>query len=356
MPNANGTSRLVPTYHVLVNGADLPGEAALDVIAVTVHDDVGVAGMFTLQLANWDMTQLKMTWSDSDLFAVGNAVEIQMGYVDNLESLMVGEITGLEPSFVAGEAPTLTVRGYDRRHRLLRGRKTRTFTQMKDSDIASQIAREAGLTAQAQDTQITLDYILQSNQTDMAFLEERARRIGYEVVVEDKTLYYRPRQNTQSEVLTLARTQELMEFHPRLTTMNQVSQVTLRGWNPREKTEIVAQASIGDESNMEGATTGPAAANEAFGRVSSASVDRPIFSQAEADQIALGQFNEMALTYITGEGMCIGRTDLRAGIVVNIEDLGVRFSGRYYVTSATHTYSPARGYRTAFTVKRNATG
>lgn len=311
--------------------------------------------MFILRLINWDMAQLQVTWADDDLMAEGNEVEIQMGYVDHLESLMVGEITGLEPEFSGSEIPILTVRGYDRRHRLLRGQKTRSFTQMKDSDIASQIASDAGLTAQTDDTQVTLDYVLQHNQTDLEFLQNRARRIGYEVVVEDKTLSFRTRQNASADVLTLTRETDLLEFYPRLTTLTQVGQVTVRGWNVKEKAKVVGQAATGDETTtMGGSTSGPSATDQAFGSVSASRVDRPVLSQAEADQIAAGRFNTMALAYIGGEGVCIGRTDLRAGKVIKIEGLGRRFSGLYYVTATSHTYTPAAGYRTAITVKRNA--
>jgi phage protein D len=286
---------------------------------------------------------------------VGNEVEIQMGYVDNLQKLMVGEITGLEPEFSANEVPMLTVRGYDRRHRLLRGRKTRSFTQVKDSDIASQIAADAGLTAQVEGTAVTLDYVLQHNQSDLQFLRQRARRIGYEVVVEDKTLHFRPHQNAASEVLTLTWENDLIEFHPRLTTLEQVGQVAVRGWNPKDKEAVVAEAAAGSESSTMGGTTGgPSAADGAFGQSSYTSIDWPVFSQAEADKMAVGQFNNMALAYISGEGIVAGRTELRAGTVVKIEGLGDRFSGNYYVISATHMYTPRNGYRTAFSVRRNA--
>jgi phage protein D len=83
-------------------------------------------------------------------------------------------------------------------------------------------------------------------------------------------------------------------------------------------------------------------------------VDRPVFSQAEADGMARGRFDEMALAYISGEGLCVGRTDLRAGTVISMLGLGQRFSGLYYLTSVTHSYSPSRGYITAFSVRRNA--
>ncbi len=350
------TESLAPQFGIRINGSDLPFKAMTDVISVTVHQDVAAPGMFALRLITWDITAIKITWADDELFAVGNEVEIQMGYVDDLHILMVGEITGLEPEFFASEVPLLTVRGYDRRHRLLRGRKTRSFTQVKDSDLASQIAVRAGLSAQATDTGVTLDYVLQHNQTDLEFLQDRAQRIGYEVVVEDKTLQFRPRQHAGSEVLTLNREGDLIEFYPRLTTLNQVDAVAVRSWNPRDKQAIVGQAASGDESTrMGGSTVGPAAAAAAFGSTESASVDRPVFSQAEADQMARGRFDELALAYITGEGSCIGRTDLRAGTLIGIEGLGRRFSGSYYVTSTTHTYTPQRGYRTGFTVRRNAT-
>ena len=69
-----------------------------------------------------------------------------MGYVNNLEKLISGDITGLEPEFRAEEMPQISIRGYDRRHRLMRGVKSRSFTQVKDSDLAGQIANDAGLT------------------------------------------------------------------------------------------------------------------------------------------------------------------------------------------------------------------
>jgi uncharacterized protein len=347
--------RLVPTFRVNVNGTQLPEAAGADLLSVAVHEDVSAPGMFALRLINWDMFQLKMTWSDDDLFAVGSEVEVQMGYVDQLEPLIIGEITGLEPEFNAGEVPMLMVRGYDRRHRLLRGHKTRSFVQIKDSEIASQIASDLGLGADVTDTGVKLDYVLQHNQTDMDFLQERARRIGYEVAINNKKLLFRPFQNDASAALTLSRTGDLLEFYPRLTSVFQVSEVSVHGWNPKDKAVIVGQAAAGSETGAMGSKSGPSEAKSAFGEAIASSADRPVFSAAEADKMAQGQLNAIALAYIDGEGVCIGRTDLRAGMVIEIDGLGRRFSGMYYVTTTTHSYLPSRGYRTAFTVRRNAT-
>ena len=105
---------------------------------------------------------------------------------------------------------------------------------------------------------------------------------------------------------------------------------------------------------MSGRATGPKVANRAFGKASVASVSQPVQSKAEADQIALGQYNELALTYIQGNLMCLGRPQLHAGAVVDIAGAGKTFSGAYYVTSVAHTLTPDDGYQTSLTVQRNA--
>jgi phage protein D len=278
-----------------------------------------------------------------------------LGYVDDLETLLIGEITALEPEFVFNRLPSLTARGNDRRHRLQRGRKTRTFVQQKDSDIASQIASEAGLTAQAEDSGTVHDYILQANQTDLEFLRERAERLQYEAVVEDKTLFFRPVANAQSEVLTLRMDDDLLEFYPRLSSAGQVTEVTVRSWSPKDKKELVGQAKAGDEvSTMGGQESGAALVDGAFGAAVELLSANPVATQAEADQLAKARFNHQVLDLISGEGVCWGRTDLRAGKVIKVEGVGQRFSGQYYVTAAVHRYTPEGGYRTHFTVRRNA--
>lgn len=355
MTDRRNFDTLTPEFKVRIDGRDLPVAAKADVTSVSVLNDVDAAGMFSFTLQCWDSAEMHVKWIDDDLFKEGNRVEIEMGYRDNLESLFHGEITGLEPEFPGDAPPTLTVRGYDRRHRLMGKRKTRTFLNMKDSDIASEIAGDWGLTPQVEDSGVTLDYVLQNNQTDFVFIQERARRIGYEATVTSQTLYFRPRQNAGSADITLNREVELLDFRARLSTIGQVEEMSVQGWNPKEKAEVRANSSTGEERAMGGSSSGPATAGRAFGGTGSVLVDQPVLSQAEAERIVSGRFKEMALYYVEGNGICIGRPDLLAGGLVEIEGLGRRFSGTYYVTSTHHAYRPNSGYRTSFTVRRNAT-
>jgi phage protein D len=356
MSNRDNFDTLAPELRIEVEGNNVTDQLRADLVAVRVLEDIHATGMFAVTVTCWDTAAMKEKWIDDDLFKEGNTITVQMGYRDQMAKLFMGEINGLEPEFNTATAPTLTVRGYDRGHRLMRRRKTKSYLQMKDSDIAGQIASETGLTPEVQDTKVTLEYVLQHNQTDLEFLRDRAERIGYEAFVVDNKLYFRPRQTAGSDALTLKREVELLEFYPRSTTLNQVEQVAVQGWNPKQKKELVGRSRAADVRGNMGANNGPTVTQRAFDGTISVAVRSPVFSQEEADALATGMLNEMALTYVTGEGVCIGRTDLRPGKLIKIEGIGRRFSGSYYVTSTEHSYMPSRGYRTAFTVRRNAIG
>jgi uncharacterized protein len=347
---------LAPEFTVNINGSPLPNEATADLLRVSVLDDVDAPSMFAITIASWDTTEMKPKWMDDALFQEGNPVEVAFGYRNQTKPALHGEITGLEPEFQETRPPTLTVRGYDRGHRLMRSRKTRSFTNSKDSDIASQIASDAGLRPQVEDSGVTLPYVLQHNQTDLDFLLTRARRINFEISVKDKDFVFRPRKISDSPELTLHREVELLDFRPRLTTLGQVPGLEVRGWDPARKEEIVGSAGVGDEPKlMGGSRSGPSVSSRAFGTPASVRVTTPVQSKDEANAMAKRGFGEMALAYIRADGRCIGEPRLRAGTVVKIEGIGSRFSGSYYVTSTEHSFGPSKGYRTQFSARRNAT-
>ena len=347
------SAAVVPDLDIRVNGTPLPPGARNDVESVTVLEDLGALSMFTVVLYNWDQERLAVSWSDSSLFAIGTEVRISLGVVGALNHVMTGEITSLEPAFTAGQPPMLTVRGYDLRHRLARGQKTRTFTNTKDSAIARQLAQGAGLRAEVTDTRISLDYVIQNNQTDLEFLQRRARLIGYEIYVREKVLYFQPPQHSRPAAGILKIGHDISEFTPRLRTLAQVGELTVRGWDVTRKQVVAGTAGQGS-STTGGEVSGPRRVKQAFGKAGVTSVDVPVPNKGRAEQMARGQFDDMASTYIQGEAECAGQPTLHAGSVVEIQGAGRTFSGAYYLTSVTHTVTPHQGYRTHLEMRRNA--
>ncbi len=351
IPFAIDTAYYAPGFRVEINGAELAADISKDIMDVTVTHSLDAADMCTLKVNNQGLK-----WIDSTLFAEGGEVKVYMGYHPGQFPLMIsGEITALEPVFPEGGVPTLTVQVLSRFHRLTRETHARSFSGKTDSQIAEWIAEEMNLQADVEDSQVTHAYVFQNNQTNLDFLEERARRIGYEVRVDDRTLMFRRARTAASKVYVLEWGKTLKSFQPRLSTVHQVSRVVVKGWNPETREEIEGIAERGDEeTTMSGARSGSQISEEAFGITAEKEiVNRAIRSVEEANRIALAHFNRLALSFITGTAACIGVPEIRAGEVIELKGLGERFSGLYYITSSTHSINDS-GYLVTFQVRRNA--
>src|SRR5262249_4167243 len=151
--------------------------------------------MLTVELFDDDLE-----WVDDAAVKLGNPVKVTFKEQDDSENagspssalLFDGEITNVEPQFNRDGRAGLVFRGYDKSHRRHRGRKSRTFTNSTDSDVVTTIAGEAKLTPEVATTSTKFDYLLQTNQTDMEYLTERARRIGYWAFASKGKLYFKP--------------------------------------------------------------------------------------------------------------------------------------------------------------------
>ncbi|MBI1878918.1 MAG: VgrG-related protein [Chloroflexi bacterium] len=336
-------------FFIKIGGQDVPVELADDLAEVVVDTSLDMPDMFTMLIHDYNLK-----WVDSNLLDFGKEVEIKVetgSEQGNLAGTLIkGEITALEPHFSSDGRTSLLVRGYDKSHRLHRGRKTRTFAKQTDSDIVQKIAGEIGLTPQTDATNITYDFVLQNNQTNMEFLLARAARIGYQVYAAEGKLYFKKGDTPLGTGSELKFTETLISFQPRLTTSGQADKIIVKGWDPKGKKPIMAQATPNSSLNQGGTgKTGGATAQKAFGSAEAVIVDQPVFTSAEASSLATGLSNDISREFIQAEGTCMGDPGVKAGWTITIKGVGQRFSGKYFVTSAMHIYN-AEGYETRFTM------
>jgi uncharacterized protein involved in type VI secretion and phage assembly len=144
---------------------------------------------------------------------------------------------------------------------------------------------------------------------------------------------------------------QLITFRPRLTLSQQVDEVVVKGWDPKNKSEITGSATSSQASPQIGESqSGGQLANSAFGSGKTVVVNRPVTSQAEADVLAQAIYDEINGHFVEAKGECYGVPALKAGSSVDLSSLGQKLSGTYYVTAATHTYSADGDYLTEFTI------
>jgi len=339
MPEARHVSHL----SLKIEGAPASDPVIEDLVEIMVDHSLHLPSMFTLRLFNHDMK-----WLEDTTFREGTKIEILAG--EPPLKLLSGKVAALEPELAETE-PTLVVRGYDLSHKLYRGRHRRSFNQVTDADLAKKLASEAGLRPGTIDsTPEVHEYVFQNNQTNAEFLLERAQRLGYELWVEDDALHFRQPKPSGAPI-RLAWGEDLRSFRPRLSTAEQVNEVEVRGWDPKQKREVVGRATRGQGAPQVGiAQPGADIARQAWSEAKLAVVDQFVRSPNEAEALAQAVLDESTAAFVEAEGTCDGNPKLRAGCAVRIEGVGNRFSGTYYVTQAIHEWTKERGLMTHFTV------
>ena len=368
------TDYYVPDFLVEVENQELDPESRGDVLEVKVTMDLKEMTSAEVKFNNYDDRTLSLKWSDSDLFELGNRIHVRLGYVDRLVSMLQGQITALSPEFPSSGTPTLVVRAHDGMMRLKGSKPPEdrcVYRDMADWQIAQQVAERNKLPIKVTKDGPRHALVVQRKQDDALFLVERAARIDYDVFMltdrngREVLHFVKPpdgRDAAPVEVYELEWGLNLIEFTPTITGADQVKSVTVRGWDPARKEPISYTATAAQTPGVGGAgdDTGPAAAKrlaagEGPGQgKEDVVVDALVMSEEEARWLAESRLADRAYEYLTGRGRVIGLPDLRPGVNLLLRELGKRFSGRYYVTKATHTLGNA-GYTTEFEV-RSANG
>jgi phage protein D len=144
----------------------------------------------------------------------------------------------------------------------------------------------------------------------------------------------------------------------RLSTVQQYAAVEVRSWDPDKKQKLVAKKTS-STYQFDASVTGQADTGKGYyGSASSGRkyivVDQPVDSQAEADALAQSLYDQFSMDFLTGEVVVEGNPVLLPGKTIEFSGFGKAFSGKYLITSATHTYRPDEGYRTTVAFSRNA--
>ncbi len=342
-----------PRFEVEVKGKTLKVEKIITQISVTEKVDEGASFSFTV-FDEYDLRKEEFKWLESDLFQVENKITIRFGYENNLETMIEGKINSVEPSFFAGEVPTITISGHDLSFDYLKKPSpAKPFRNKTYSEIAEEIAGKANLQSEIHKTDIRVTEIKkQNNENYFQFLKRLAEEIEFVFFVYKKKMYFvREYKYDNEEEVTLTLGSDLISFKPALNTAGILKSVEVRGHNPKDPSKpIVAKAEA--KGLISGEYIKIGSLNKKIERPAEKIVDNVIVtSVSHARKIAESILNRANQTLLTGEGSSIGMPQIRAGITLNLKRLGSIFSGKYYVKETGHTISNS-GYTTTFSVIR----
>lgn len=300
----------------------------------------------------------QLQYLDGSVVDFGKALEVSLGPAGNERIVFKGSVSAIEARFVEGRPPEVQVLAEDKLMKLRMTRRLKTYEQMTDADIASSIASEHGLTPDTAADGPSYDVVQQLNQSDLAFLRERARLVQAEVWADGDTLLFKTRGNRTGTAVTLVQGNELLQAELRADLAHQRTKVVVSGYDASQRDTIEEEA---DASAVQGETsggeTGPAVLQRAFGdRVSRLVREVPLVS-GEATAWAKGELLRRARGFVSVVGTTSGTPDLVVGSRITLERVGGPFEGGgYYATRVRHTYDLRQGHRTHFHAERATVG
>ena len=329
---------------IKIDGSPIGPELYELLSLVRVEESVHLPDSFTLRFNDPHFELV-----DEMRFTAGSKIEIAFSAEGDVVTVTKGEVTALSVEQGGGGRHELVVTGLDPTHRLARGPKTRTFQQMTDGDIVTQIASEYGLEFEVESTSDVHDYVIQSNQSDYAFLKQRGDRIGFDMWIADEKLYFkrRPESNISPPVLKWGT--NLHKFKVRFSSAERCGEVTVRGWDQLAKNPIVGRAVEGDLGTTAAAAAEFSdAAESAFGTVARLAGQFPVHTQAEADALAQSLLLKASGDEVIVKAEATGDPMIAAGAMVEISSVGQKLGGNYRVTSVEHVYGGGTPYVTRF--------
>ena len=324
-------------------------------LELLIHESV--SGMYRCEALfnNWGAADGGVSYLlfDRSILDFGKLFEVRLGST----TMFRGKITAIQADYPNGAPPKIRILAEDRLQDLRMTRRTRSFNDLTDAQAIQQIAQGHGLSPQVNISGSTHKVLAQVNQSDLAFMRERARAVGAELWLDDQTLHAAPRAQRTGENINLTHGAGLREFTVLADLSHQATSVFTSGWDVAAKEAINEQAGddvLGAELGQD--ESGASILRTAFGERKQTHAHTVPATASEARDIATARFRDMARRFVVGTGVAEPDPRLRVGTKVQLSGLGQLFSGKYYVTETNLTFDGQRGLRTNFRGERPGLG
>ncbi|GGT11656.1 phage late control D family protein [Nonomuraea spiralis] len=341
------------SLRVEFDGAEIE-ELYQDLISLEVELDDRLAAMFRLTVALPPRPDGTWPHLDDDRLALWRKVVITAGLEDDARRLISGYITHLRPSFGAQlNECRLEVWGMDASVLMDRDDRLRAWPNKRDSDIATEVFGQYGLTPRVTGTDVVheeeVSTIVQ-RESDIRLLRRLASRNGFDCYVDGDVGHFGPPATDASPQPVLA-----AHFGPEtnLSTLRLQAQALA----PTGVSMTQLDRFNGDilEARAQPGHLPALGARRVTDRPGVLRVGHVVTTGLQEMTALCQSLQDEAEWFITGEGEVMANrygTVLLPRGTVTIKGIGEAHSGVYYVSHVTHSFT-GDGYVQAFKVRRN---
>ena len=340
-----------------IDGDRVPS-LARDCVRLEIEE--GVEGLRTLRLhvfatgAGAAGPPDRMIYLDGGVVDFGKQLTVSLGPDGGQRTVFDGAISAIEAVFADGQPPLVVILAEDALMRLRMTRRLRTFTDVTDADLASSVADDHGLRAEVDVDGPRYDVVQQLNQSDLAFLRERARLVQAELWADGRTLHMASRPRRSGTELTLVQANQLLSVRLCADLAHQRSEVVVTGYDA-SAADVIDERAQSDTimAEISGGRAGPQIVKKALGATTTLRVREAALTGEEAQAWAKAEMLRRARRFVSVVGTTRGSPDMIVGSRLTLQQVGAPFEGSgYYVTRIRHTVDLVRGLRTYFEAER----
>ncbi len=297
----------------------------------------------------------KMLYVDGSAIDFGQSIQVSLGPDTDKRTVFDGLISAIEVVFGDSEPVRVVVLAEDALMKLRMTRRMRSYTNVTDAEIADAIAHDHGLQSDTAVDGPRYDVVQQLNQSDLAFLRDRARLVQAELWCTGQTLHFASRPNRAGTSLTLVQgSSDLLFARLSADLAHQRTEIAVTGYDASAKALIDERAGADViKAEITGGRTGPDILARALGASASYRVREVSLTSDEARAWARAEMLRRSRRFVTVRGMTTGSLDMVVGSRLSLSSVGDPFEGDgYYATRVRHVFDHVAGLSTHFEADR----
>lgn len=322
------------TYTIKVEGEKIP--PAIGVESISVYREVNRIPTANLVIFDGDPATQKFDVSNDEWFLPGKSLEIFAGYHSTEQLIFKGIVT--KHSLKLGTNRfNLLVECKAQAYQMTLRRRSKTFHDLKDSEVLENILREYRIKAKVKATSAPRPEIVQFDVTDWDFLQVRAEANGLLCFVDDDQIRIEPPDFKQEPLVRPVFGGSILEFDAEIDGRTQPETLSAWGWDPAN--QDIAQSEATEPSIPGGGNLTAAMLAENLKTGDFPLRHAGIMPSDELQALAQGQMLRQRLSKVRGRVVFQGKPEVKPGVMIELHGVGDRFSGKAFVSGVTHDIS-----------------
>ncbi|NTW50998.1 MAG: type VI secretion system tip protein VgrG [Chlorobiaceae bacterium] len=327
----------VVTPVVMIDGNEIARTWQVD--SITIRKEVNRVPWAKVVILDGNASTGSFSASNDALFVPGKEIEVKCGYQNDIYSIFKGIIVCHAVKLRGNANSMLVLECRDKTVKMTVGRKSRYFSDQKDSDIISLIAGDyvSDFSTTAEATLVTHKEMVQYDCSDWDFILSRADANGKICICDGGEFSVKAPDPEQSSVLSLLFGATMMEFDAEIDARHQLGKVTSRSWSYSDQRIVKAEGSDPEVSlngNISSAELADVIGLDDYlldhgGKVE----DKEL--QAWSDALLL----KRQLARVRGRVKCKGVHTVTPGSIIELGGIGERFNGNAFVSGVQHFIS-----------------